>query len=526
MVQALSASEASDRTRLWVVTRDGVSEGENGSAASLSQSTLWGLGKVVSREHPEIWGGLVDLGAGGDEEQSQQLAAELNDSEGEQEILLRCPDRFVSRLTRGKATTWERTKFAGDGAYLITGGYGGLGLTVGQWMVRRGARHLVLVGRRGASTEAARAGVEALKELGANVIEAKADVSNAKDVERVLAELDDTHSPLRGIVHAAGVLSDGILRHQDWKQFERVMAPKVQGGWNLHVLTRDRDLDFFVSFSSLASVWGSPGQGAYASANSFLDALMHYRRESALPGLSINWGPWSTVGMASTEGVADSFARRGMALIDPEQGLAALDRLLAQRETQMGVLSVDWPTLASRFGKIPSLFQRFIEAPKDAGDRSKAQGERDSQLGDNAPFAIDSETPRDERRALILERIQIDIEKVMGTAVPGTEQPLIELGLDSLMAVQVSNRLTAGFGVDGLAQTLLGGASVDDLVDLVEHGVDAKATPGSAVPAAGELSPERAEELLASIDRLSDDEVQSMLRVASADSGDGNEEPS
>jgi len=530
VVQALAKSEEWLQGRLWVVTRGGVVFGETGTGGWLSQSPLWGLGKVVGLEHPEIWGGLLDFGAGGDEEVSQ-LMSELEDSQGEGEILYRGAERYVARLVRGEVEERKPYAFRVDGTYLITGGYGGLGLEVARWMAREGAGHLVLVGRRGAWTEASRAGVEELKRLGAEVLEAKADVSSASDMERVLEEIAASHPPLRGVVHAAGVLSDGILLHQEWERFERVLTPKVQGSWNLHVLTRELDLDFFVLFSSMASVWGSPGQGNYASANAFLDALAHYRKAKRLPGSSINWGPWSGGGMASREEVADSLNRRGVDLMDRERGLAALGRLLQSSEPQRGVISLDWSKLASQLGpgNIPPLLRHFLQEGSSTGggaSPSRAEPMKLARVGDTSALLIDADAPPERRREIIVGRVEADVENVMGAPVRRTDQPLIEAGLDSLMAVQVSNRIEASFGVGGLTRSLLAGASVDDVVDAVERGLETREKAGAS-QAVGfdEMEPGEARKILANIDSLSDDEVQLLLKTAAVKSKSGHEEP-
>ncbi|NER24034.1 MAG: SDR family NAD(P)-dependent oxidoreductase, partial [Symploca sp. SIO1C2] len=184
-----------------------------------------------------------------------------------------------------------------EGSYLITGGLGALGLRVAQWMVDIGAGHLVLMGRS-APSEAAQQVINQLERAGAQVVVVSGDVSKKQDVVRILAEIDSSYPPLRGVIHGAGVLDDGVLQQMSWERFTRVMAPKVEGAWHLHTLTEHLEIDFFVCFSSMASLLGSPGQGNYAAANGFMDALAHHRRAKGLAGLSINWGPWAEAGMA------------------------------------------------------------------------------------------------------------------------------------------------------------------------------------------------------------------------------------
>src|SRR5208283_3412924 len=216
----------------------------------------------------------------------------------------------------------EVLAFHPDASYWITGGLGGLGLEVARWMVDHGARHLVQMSR-GRANEAAAALLKTLEEKGAQVVLARGDVSKPEDVSRVLAQIRESMPALRGIIHCAGVLNDGVILQQSPEKFRAVMGPKVEGSWNLHQQTRGEELDFFVLFSSSASLFGSPGQANYAAANAFLDMLAHQRRSEQRPGLSINWGAWDKVGMAASR--SSKIPRvAGVGTIKPEEGLNAL----------------------------------------------------------------------------------------------------------------------------------------------------------------------------------------------------------
>ena len=184
-----------------------------------------------------------------------------------------------------------------DGTVLVTGGLGGLGLAVARRYAERGVAHLVLVGRRGLQTPGASEGVEQLQGLGARVTVASVDVADVQALQGVVASLP-SELPLRAVVHAAGVLDDGMLSEQTASRFERVLSPKVQGAWNLHTLTESLELDAFVLFSSMAGAFGSAGQGGYAAANTYLDGLAAHRRARGLPAQSLGWGPWAEQGMA------------------------------------------------------------------------------------------------------------------------------------------------------------------------------------------------------------------------------------
>lgn len=323
----------------------------------------------------------------------------------------------------------------GDGSYLITGGLGGLGLKLAQQLVERGARHLVLSGRSRA-TQAVEETIERLRSGGAAVQVMQADVSRAEDVAMLIGACL-AQAPLRGIVHAAGVLDDGVLDKQTEERFARVMAPKVRGGWQLHDQTRDLPLDFFVCFSSMASLLGSAGQTNYAAANAFLDALVHHRRALGLSGLSINWGPWAEVGMAARL----SLTGQGIEKIDVADGVQVFGDLLqpARRSgpAQVGVWRVNWPA-----------FQRSLP-PAGPPPFLGALVQKSQASGQKAVSAVEflrrfQATPAGDRAALVETTIQSVLVAVLG--LPAAQQippiqPWAELGLDSLMMVEMKNRL-------------------------------------------------------------------------------------
>ncbi|MBL8164704.1 MAG: SDR family NAD(P)-dependent oxidoreductase, partial [Anaerolineae bacterium] len=259
---------------------------------------------------------------------------------------------------------WDGTVYP-DATYLITGGLRGLGLLVAQWLVERGARHLALVGRSVPSESA----IETLRELenqGAEIGIFQGDVGQHADVTRVLSTITAHMPPLRGVIHSAGVLDDGLLLHQDWERFAYVMGPKVNGAWYLHAETLGQPLDFFVMFSSVASLLGSSGQGNHAAANAFMDALAYHRQASGLPALSINWGAWSEIGAAAERNVAGRASEQGMGTISPADGLTILDRLMRGDAPQIGVTPMDWPKFLRAFGDDTPPFLRAMVKQKAA----------------------------------------------------------------------------------------------------------------------------------------------------------------
>jgi myxalamid-type polyketide synthase MxaB len=326
------------------------------------------------------------------------------------------------------------TVVGGDGSYLVTGGLGGLGLKVAQQLVEQGARHLVLAGRSRASA-AVQDTIERLRSTGAAVQVVQADIANSADVARLIEQCQ-AEGPLRGIVHAAGVLDDGVLDKQTDERFARVLAPKVRGAWQLHNQTQELPLDFFVCFSSMASVMGSAGQCNYAAANAFLDALAAHRRARGLPGLSINWGPWAEVGMAA--GLA--LAGQGLDKLEIADGLHVFADLLRQARgagpAQVGVMRVNWPQFARGLpaGETPPFLSALVGRAAPAKKRSAA----DQFL---RRFHA---TPAEERMALLESAIHEELVHVLkleaSRDIPPTQQ-WADLGLDSLMMVELKNRV-------------------------------------------------------------------------------------
>jgi myxalamid-type polyketide synthase MxaC len=318
-------------------------------------------------------------------------------------------------------------------------------LKIAEWMVERGARNLVLTGRSAPSPDACRRVAE-LEKATARIAVAQADVSRESDLARLFDGMRDDLPPLRGVVHAAAVMDDGILLKQDIRRMTAVMAPKVAGAWNLHRLTHDLPLDFLVFFSSAAALLGWQGQGTYAAANAFLDALAHHRRQQGLPCLSVNWGPWGEMGLAAElDGrLSSRWERRGMDSIDPEQGIRALELAMARPDAQVAVLPVDWTAFAANTPTAtgwPFLSDVIAE---DAAPRTAAPTPAPSDLQQRLLAALPSE-----RRGILVPRIQAEVAAILGVQTdraPDEKLGLFDMGFDSLMALELKNRLEAAVG--------------------------------------------------------------------------------
>jgi NADPH:quinone reductase-like Zn-dependent oxidoreductase/aryl carrier-like protein len=361
----------------------------------------------------------------------------------------------------------ESPRIAPDRTYLITGGLGGLGLRLAAWFVEQGARHLVLVGRSGASERAdgpapPEAAVASLRAAGADVRVARADVSVRTDLAAVLDDLDRSMPPLGGVVHAAGVLDDGSLARLTDERVARVMAPKVLGAWNLHELTRGRPLDLFVLCSSALALLGSPGQANYTAANAFLDALAHDRRALGLPALSIDWGTWTDVGLAAAQANrGERLASQGIEGLSPDEGAEAFGRLLQQGAVQRAVMRFHvrtWQEFHLAAARSPFLSE--LAASSAAADQPLREG--------GPVRARLFATPPKERRAVLQAHLREQIARVLrcDPARIGPSAPLQQAGLDSLLAMELRNRLELSLGIS-LTVTLIWRHPT--LTDLAEH---------------------------------------------------------
>ena len=416
-------------------------------------------------------------------------------------VIVSFPEPFVARRGEPLVPSFEVNP---DGTYLITGAFGGFGKVLAEWLADCGAKHLVLAGRTGAATPEAKAFLTKLRERGVDVQVVKADAGSAEDVKRVLAGISKVGHPLKGVFHLAMVIDDAPMAALTRERMIKVIAPKAHGAWLLHEGTKSMDLDCFVMFSSLASVFGNSAQANYAAANAFLDSLAHHRHAMGLPALVINWGALGGEGyVARNERVAEYLALHGTTPLSPAEVVVLLESFLNAGATQALAMRVDWSKWRQSYrgGQESPLLERIYAAGVDAPETSGAKS--DWRL------KIESAAPAD-RAEVIGQAVRDVVGSVLRVKPEGLrfDQPLTDLGLDSLMAVEIENSIESSIGVALPPASLMKARTIGQIATLiVEHVGASKGT--TPVPAVIVAEPAAADEV--DLDALSDDDLDQLL---------------
>lgn len=397
-----------------------------------------------------------------------------------------------------------------DATYLVTGGLSGLGLQVARWLAEGGAGRLVLIGRRGVTPESASM-LDALRGLGTEIVTEAIDVTDEAGMRALLKRQREAGPPLRGVWHCAGVLDDAMLMQQNAGRYARAFAPKVQGAALLDALTRGDPLDCFVLFSSVAAVLGAPGQSNYAAANAFLDAMAHHRAGRGLTALSINWGSWSEVGAAANPRIIGRSAAQGLAAVTPEQGLFAMKTLLDRDVVQAAVLPIDWARYFARLAPtgVPTFLENVAERA-GASSSTVAAAPRAAAVFDLRERL--AEVPEARRRALVSSFVRERALHALGIDRSKSVDPrtaLSDLGLDSLLAVELRNTLSTAIGRPLSATLLFDYPTLDALTDYLLELLEPEKL-GDVAPA---VSADLGTSLVGSIEELSDAEVDRMIEM-------------
>ncbi len=430
-------------------------------------------------------------------------------------------------MSTEKHNTQETGALDSNATYLITGGLGGLGLLTSQWMMERGVRYLALIGRSEPSAYA-KVVVDRLAEQGVKVETLQADVADRESLTKALKSIEQSMPPIKGVIHAAGMLDDGVLLQQNWARFMTVFGAKVFGSWNIHELTKHLPLDFFISYSTIASVLGSAGQSNHAAANAFLDALMYHRRAHRLPGLSINWGAWGKIGAAVDHDVIERLAAKGIGAIGPSEGMEVFERLLQSScshpisgPAQIVVLPVIWQKYVRQFTfkETPPLLSALICEP----EKFESVPYRLEQNPD-VPMRLEKADPK-KKMEILRSYVRDQVAKNLGiddSQAIDCCQVLSELGVDSLMAVELRTRLGSGLGLKhSLPATLLFDYPT---IEAVAHFLAKDVFLIDMEPLSPKKTPQDDEytQQLNDIEGLSDDEAEALLLEELSFKGKGN----
>lgn len=502
--------------QLWFVTC-GAQSVDGEEIYSVGQAPLWGMSRVIGhQEHRQMWGGIIDLDPFEDKEQlASLLEQEIDNKKYEDQVAFRNGKRFVARLKEYKDVKVPMTtSLRSDASYMITGGFGALGQLMASYLIERGARHIILVGRENlpsrstwkqlepGSRLASRCEmVKKLESLGAHVHVAGFDIADQDALAQFISGYErDGWPEIRGVIHSAGTSKPQMLMSISGEEFSSVLRPKVQGGWNLHNQFKEKELDFFVLFSSVASLIVSPGQSNYSAGNEFLDALARYRYSLGLPALSINWGPWGEIGMATQLDLVEFFVKRGNYPISTVKGIEAFANVMSYNRPQVIVSPIVWSSCCQNnysMGEYPAMLEDIAISLEGEQDSQRVQSTEVNMIEQLKQFK-----GTEERIQFIEAQLQDIVARVMllNRSELTTEHSLTSLGLDSMLALELKARLDKAFQVNILVVDLMRDPTISNLArQLLEKvSIDLDMT-------------EETVELLTELENMSEEEIAQIL---------------
>jgi amino acid adenylation domain-containing protein len=473
IVQYLTSRRAR-RPRLWLVTRNAQRVAPAAKEIAYGQASLWGLGRVVDAEHPGVWGSLIDVGTDGAD--LPALCRELTGPGEETQLAFRAGKRFVLRFVRAEVPTARPFRCRPDGTYLITGGLGGVGLEIARWLVEHGARRLVLLGRtefpdrtrwddlHPQPMRVRIAAVRALERAGAAVTVVQADVGDREQMRAVFEALRASAPPLRGVMHAAGAIEPQLISALIPETMASIFRSKVHGTLVLGEMLRGIELDFLVLFSSIESVIGMRGQAPYAAANAFLDMYAHARRLAGLPAVAVHWGMWGKVGLAAAEREKQFLLTHGLLEMAPEKALEHLGAIIESGIPERIVAAIDWRVFRTAFVSTPARAM-YLERIPVAPRKPVASPAPESFIGQLA------RTPKTHRVQQLAGHLQAMIAGVLRCPVEKLDmnRALNTVGLDSILAAEVRNRIQFELGVRVQMLALLRGITIVELAAQVHE---------------------------------------------------------
>jgi acyl transferase domain-containing protein/NADP-dependent 3-hydroxy acid dehydrogenase YdfG/acyl carrier protein len=545
--------------RVWLVTRGAQAVDSAVLSGARWQAPLWGVGRVFALEQPGKWGGLVDLPLEGTGDKlADMLLSSIDARDSEDQVAWRGGKRFAARLVPAEELGREQTgastgaglTFRADGTYLITGGFGGLGWLVARWMVQEGARHVALLGRNPVTNAEILREIEA---LGGRVIPLAGDVADAVVMKGHLDRLAADAPPLRGVVHAAAAFSVAPIGELDPTTVREMLRPKIAGTVLLERLTRSLELDFFVLFSSTTALLGASGMAHYAAANAFLDATAIALNTSGRRTLSVNWGTWEAMRLASADSQR-SYREGGLNPMAASDALHALEQLLRGNAAQAVVADIDWSVLkalhesrrvrpllahlgneedfsSASGGLADSAYghgrasgrggvsgRQGASGGAGASDRRGAAGPGGASGSPGSPSGPTllerlAQAPATQRRELLTDFVRAEAAAVLGTGSETEVAPdvgLFEMGMDSLMSVELRRRLERGAARKLPSTLTFNYPNVGALAGFLERELAPSLAQGAGVAAAA-AQPATTVPPTDNLDELSDEELEKRL---------------
>jgi acyl transferase domain-containing protein/acyl carrier protein len=521
LMQALASR--TETSKLWIVTRG--AQPVTTPVTAPAQASLWGLGRVMALEHAEHWGGLIDLATDGDAQtEATQLLQLIRNAGDEDQLALRGGTAYIARLDRSEPRPAQLPTFRHAASYLITGGLGGLGLKLAHWMAEHGAGTLVLMGRKGMpprtewstlptdSRAAAQAqAIGAIESLGTRVHVVAADVADETAMATLFERFGTELPALHGIIHAAADLNAATIAEMHVDALRSMLRPKLAGTWLLHQLSRDVPLDFFVLFSSTTALWGSARLGHYAAANHFLDAFAHYRRSQGLPALSINWGTWDEMRVASAD-EQQAVSGFGLRPMPSDQALLVLGSLIDNAASaQHAVAAVDWNTLKPAYEA--RRVRPFLAEMATVTEAYPLPDPTTPPPAEHELRRIVDEAAPEEHHERIVEYLTRLVARVLGMPANypvDIETGLFEMGMDSLMSVELKSRIEAAVGMDLPTTLTFNYPTVTALADFLHKKLQA-APATTPVPSAVNVPETGTTPITTDIDDLSEDDLAALL---------------
>ncbi|MFD8120499.1 type I polyketide synthase [Streptomyces albidoflavus] len=512
--------EAGVHAPLWCLTEGAVSTGPADPLRSTAQSQIWGLGRVVALEQPKRWGGLVDLPATLDTRTWELTASVLAGTGGEDQAAVRDTGVHVRRVVPATPPADADAPHQVRGTVLVTGGTGGLGARVAHWAARNGADRVVLTSRRGMAAPGAAELCARIEQTGARATVVACDVTDLDALTTLAETLRAEGTPVRGVVHTAGVGQATELAAITPDELTGVLHAKVTGAANLDTVFAGTDLDTFVLFSSISATWGAGWQGGYAAANTYLDALAEHRRAHGRTATSIAWGPWAGGGLAQGEAAAQ-LERRGLSLMDPDLAIAAMERSLAAGTPCSTVADVAWESFAPSFTALrPSALLSELYAPQ----RRTRPADTGEETGDEAATALRERllaAPADEQRRLLQELVQAEAARVLGHPTAHAVEPdraFKDHGFDSVMGIELRNRLNEATGLDLESTIVFDEPSAETLADRLHRelvpGADDEDAHDDGAPPLDGIPADLAEDRADRSDEIRSMDVQDLIRMA------------